>query len=306
MWALAAAALFSVMAAFVKLCSGEHGPIEMVFYRSLFGVISISFFVWSNRRTLTLRTEHIGGHIKRSVLGTLSIMLWFFTLGKMHFGTNMTLIYTTPLFMAANFVILALMRHKPAPWAMVLSIIAGFAGVTTVLQPTFNEGELVPALVCLLVSFIDLIIYWQMKELGDLKEPSWRIVFYFTLFGTVFGLLGCELLEGGLHMPNTTGLIGILGMGLCATLGQICTTRSYAYGNMLLSSCLGFSAIPFSALISYFWFGEAASTVALAGMSLILVSGMTASVCTKRAEAADRAEAEKAAKTAEAAEPARP
>ena len=56
MWALAAAALFSVMAAFVKLCSGEHGPIEMVFYRSLFGVISISFFVWSNRRTLTLRT----------------------------------------------------------------------------------------------------------------------------------------------------------------------------------------------------------------------------------------------------------
>ena len=172
LWALAAAALFSVMAAFVKLCSDVHGPIEMVFYRSLFGVLVISLFVFRNRATLTLKTPHIAGHIKRSVLGTLSIMLWFFTLGKMHFGTNMTLIYTTPLFMAANFVILALMRHKPAPWALVLATIAGFTGVTIVLQPSFNEGELIPALICLGVSLLDLVIYWQMKELGDMKEPS--------------------------------------------------------------------------------------------------------------------------------------
>ena len=51
LWALAAAALFSVMAAFVKLCSDVHGPIEMVFYRSLFGVLVISLFVFRNRGT---------------------------------------------------------------------------------------------------------------------------------------------------------------------------------------------------------------------------------------------------------------
>lgn len=67
LWALAAAALFSVMAAFVKLCSDVHGPIEMVFYRSLFGVLVISLFVFRNRATLTLKTPHIAGHIKRSV-----------------------------------------------------------------------------------------------------------------------------------------------------------------------------------------------------------------------------------------------
>ena len=83
-------------------------------------------------------------------------------------------------------------------------------------------------------------------------------------------------------------------MGLCATLGQICTTRSYAYGNMLLSSCLGFSAIPFSALISYFLFGEAQSVVALVGMSLIIAAGMTASVSTKRAEMKKNEEAAQA------------
>lgn len=298
LWALAAAALFSVMAAFVKLCSDNHGPLEMVFYRSLFGVLIIAFFVWKNRKTLTLRTEHLRGHITRSVLGTLSIMLWFFTLGQMHFGTCMTLIYTTPLFMAANFVILALMRHKPAPWALVLATIAGFSGVTMVLQPSFNEGELIPALICLGVSLLDLAIYWQMKELGNLKEPSWRIVFYFTCFGTIMGLIGASIFEGGLHMPNQQGLIGIIGMGICATLGQICTTKSYAYGNMLLSSCLGFSAIPFSVTISYFWFGESVTMATLFGAAVILCSGMIATIATKRTEAAEKEAAEKAAKAA--------
>lgn len=124
------------------------------------------------------------------------------------------------------------------------------------LQPSFNEGELIPALICLGVSLLDLVIYWQMKELGDMKEPSWRIVFYFTLFGTIAGLIACYVVEGGLHMPNAQGLVGILGMGLCATLGQIARPLLRLRQHAPLLLCLGFSAIPFSVIISFFWFGE--------------------------------------------------
>lgn len=297
LWALAAALLFSLMAAFVKLTSDQLGTLELVFYRSIFGVLSIGFFVWKSG--LSVKTPYLGGHIKRSVLGTLSVALWFYTLGKLPFGTNMTLIYTTPLFMAANFIILALMKHQRAPWALVGAIVAGFAGIVIVLQPSFSNDDLIPALICLSVSLVDLAVYWQMKELGNLKEPSWRIVFYFTIFGSLFGFAGSWILEDGMHVPDATAVLGILGMGLCATLGQICTTRSYAYGNMLLSSCLGFSAIPFSAVISYFLFDEAVTATALAGMSLIIAAGMTASVTTKRAE---KAEEEKRAKEAAAKE----
>lgn len=292
LWALCAALCFSFMAAFVKLSSGELGTLEMVFYRSLFGVITIGLYV--KRNNLSLKTPYLMGNLRRSILGTISIALWFYTLGLLPFGTNMTLIYTTPLFMAVNFIVLAMMKHQRAPWALALAIIVGFAGIAIVLQPSFSSDELIPALICLSVALLDLVIYWQMKELGDMKEPSWRIVFYFTLFGTIAGLIACYVVEGGLHMPNAQGLVGILGMGLCATLGQICTTRSYAYGNMLLSSCLGFSAIPFSVIISFFWFGESVTAATLTGAAVILCSGMMATVATKRTEAA-----EKAARTAE-------
>lgn len=282
LWALAAAALFSVMAAFVKLCSDVHGPIEMVFYRSLFGVLVISLFVFRNRATLTLKTPHIAGHIKRSVLGTLSIMLWFFTLGKMHFGTNMTLIYTTPLFMAANFVILALMRHKPAPWALVLATIAGFTGVTIVLQPSFNEGELIPALICLGVSLLDLVIYWQMKELGDMKEPSWRIVFYFTLFGTVWGLCGHLLLASGMTPVTWDNAPALLGMAVTATGAQLAMTRSWGSANTLLTAVFQYSAIVFAAGFGLSFFDEPVGLMSAAGIAVILVSGVWAAVIAKK------------------------
>lgn len=282
LWSVAAAFFFSLMAAFVKLSSGELGSLEMVFYRSLIGVITIWLFV--RRNHFTLKTPHIMGHMRRSVLGTLSIAVWFYTLGQLPFGTNMTLIYTTPLFMAANFIVLAMMRHERAPWGLVGAIVAGFLGIAIVLQPSISSEEIIPALICLGVSLLDLVIYWEMKQLGRLNEPSWRIVFYFTLCGTIFGLVGAFLWEGGLHLHSWNALIAVLGMGVCATLGQVCTTRSYAYGNMLLSSCLGFSAIPISAILSWLLFGESTTVTALAGMSLIIAAGVAATISTKRTE----------------------
>lgn len=294
-WALAASACFSIMAAFVKICAADLGSFELVFYRSVFGALFIAFIVTS--RGGSLRTRYFGMHVVRSVLGVLSIVLWFYALGRMQFGTCMTLIYTTPLFMALNFIILARVRGTRAPWLMTASILVGFAGITAMLKPNFNSDEFIPALVCLSVSVIDLASYWQMKQMGRVKEPSWRIVFYFSVLGIVFAMAG-TLLTGGFHPLSGTNILGILAMGLFATLGQVCTTRSYAYGNMLLSSCLGFSAIPFSAILGVLLFDDALETASIIGMSLILAAGMTAAVTTKRMEAEGQSAASRSAAAA--------
>jgi drug/metabolite transporter (DMT)-like permease len=93
-------------------------------------------------------------------------------------------------------------------------------------------------------------------------------------------------------MPTGDSIWYLIGMGLCATFGQICTTKSYAQGNMLLSSCLGFSAIPFSAVISYFVFGETISASGMVGMILIIVAGIFGTIYTKRTEAENKAKAQ--------------
>lgn len=282
LWALVAAASFSIMAAFVKLCSDQMGAFELVFYRSLFGVLAISIFIIKDKKTIVTPLWKL--HVLRSVLGVLSIVLWYWALARMDFGTCMTLIYTTPLFLAANFVVLALMRHQTPPWSLVIPIVTGFIGITTVLQPSLRSDELLPALICLFTSAIDLIVYWQMKKMGETHEPPWRIVFYFTMLSMLFSAVGTFAMEGGFHAVHGMTLLGILGMGACATLGQLASTRSFAYGNMLLSSLLGFSAVPFSLLIGTLLFNDKVSVTALLGVALIVGSGLFATVSTKHAE----------------------
>lgn len=282
LWALAAAALFSVMAGFIKLCAPYFSACELVCYRSIFSVLFIASFVYFHH--YSVQTPHLFGHIKRSFLGTFSMVLWFMTLGQIPLSLNMTLTYTTPLFMAVNFIVLAMLRHKKAPWGLTVSITLGFFGVVTTLQPSFGSEDLIPALICLAIALIDLATYWQIKELGLLKEPAWRVVFYFAVFGVAFGGIGA-LLTGGFHPVTLKTFFLLMGVGLCGTLAQICTTRSYAYGNMLLSSCLGFSAIVFSGVIGATAFADPVSLTSVAGMLMILVAGVFATIMTKQAEA---------------------
>ena len=51
LWSLAAAASFSLMAAIVKLSSGEFGSLELVFYRSVFGMVLMMFLAASQHET---------------------------------------------------------------------------------------------------------------------------------------------------------------------------------------------------------------------------------------------------------------
>ena len=69
LWALAAAACFSFMAVFVKLCSGHFGSLELVFYRSLIGIVTISMFVRSQGLSLrTHQTRSLRHYFRRSVV----------------------------------------------------------------------------------------------------------------------------------------------------------------------------------------------------------------------------------------------
>lgn len=112
-WMLVAAMLFATMSSLVKISAAGAGTFEIVFYRSLIGLIFVAAVMALQGQTP--HTKYLFGHIKRSVLGTLSFTIWFFTMGHLPLGTAVTLNYTAPLFIAATFVVTALMHHKRRP-----------------------------------------------------------------------------------------------------------------------------------------------------------------------------------------------
>ena len=242
-----ASLLFATMSSLVKISAAEVGTFEIVFYRSLIGLAFISTVMFIQGQTP--HTKYLFGHIKRSVLGTLAFTIWFFTMGHLPLGTAVTLNYTAPLFIAATFVVTALMHHQKAPWSLAAAICVGFIGVCLILQPSIASDELPYALLGLFAGALGPFIFFQIAQLGRLREPSLRIVFYFSLVGTIWGLVGCYILEGGLKMHGMDVWQGLLGVGITAVLAQVAMTRAFAYGNMMLTACFQFAVIPFAEII---------------------------------------------------------
>ena len=96
LWSLAAAAFFSMMAACVKYCNDIFGPLELVFYRSLFTTLFV--FITVSLRGETLKTQYPILHLRRDVLGFASVAIWFFTLGMLPLGTNIAALFSTEFY----------------------------------------------------------------------------------------------------------------------------------------------------------------------------------------------------------------
>lgn len=283
LWILASSFLFSLMSVFIKLSSDDFGSCEMIFYRSIVAVILL--FGFTQIRGYSLKTQYLFGHIKRSFAGTLGMFFGFWSLTVLSVGTSMTLCYTNPLWMALFVAIFAIKLRQPVHWDLIGTIALGFLGIVIILQPSFSgSDQLMGALSALASAFFAAVAYWQIKELGQLREPSWRIVFYFALFGMLFGLIGCFVFEGGLS-PITLENVGYLA-GICITalLAQCCLTLAFGNGNVLLTSCLQFSAIIFAEIFSVIFFADTVTFMSVIGMTIIMIAGVTCTVITKKIE----------------------
>jgi drug/metabolite transporter (DMT)-like permease len=267
LWMLVAGIFFAIMGVCVKLGAARYSTAELVFYRSIFGFMVILAVTLVNR--LPLRTAHLKLHISRSVIGFISLMLFFYAITHLALATAMTLNYTSPLFLAL-FTTLWL-REKVRP-ILIGAIVLGFAGVTALLNPTFHGGTLLAGVLGLLSGLLAGFVYVQVTQLGRLGEPEWRTVFYFTLVCSLGGAIG--LLIWDLHAVPWSDLPLLIGMGASATLAQLAMTRAYRKGDPLVVGSLAYSTVVFASLFGVVWWGEILSMDQWLAISLVVASGV--------------------------------
>ncbi len=138
LWMLVSAFMFTLMGLCIKLAANEYNTGEIVLYRSLIGVIVL--LVIARARGQTIRTRHLGSHIKRSTAGVISLGLWFFSLTQLPLSTAMTLNYMSPIWISLIVMATAAMRGSlRTDFRLVAAIFAGFVGVALLLQPTIDS-----------------------------------------------------------------------------------------------------------------------------------------------------------------------
>lgn len=294
-WMVLSAFVFSTMAVCVKFASAHFNNAELVFYRGVIGIVFMAIF--ARMRGTSLMTNVLPMHIWRSIVGVVALSAWFYAIAHLPLATAMTLNYMSSVWIAAFLVGGTLMFTKAeeriqSQGPLVATILASFAGVVMLLRPTLAQNQAFAGLIGLLSGLGAAFAYMQVMVLARTGEPEARTVFYFAVGSAIAGAMGMVVM--GLSPWNWQHALWLLPIGLLASFGQLCMTKAYSmstnHGGTLMVANLQYSGIIFSALYGLVLFGDLIPLLGWAGMGLIIVSAIAATVL--RARAAPNAPAE--------------
>ena len=294
-WMVLSAFVFSTMAVCVKFAAVHFNNAELVFYRGVIGIVFMAIF--ARMRGTSLVTQVLPTHIWRSIVGVLALSTWFYAIAHLPLATAMTLNYMSSVWIAAFLVGGSLMFARAgeriqSQGPLVAAILASFAGVVMLLRPSIGQNQAFAGLIGLLSGLAAAFAYMQVMVLARLGEPEARTVFYFAVGSAITGALGMALL--GRSPWDWQHALWLLPIGLLASFGQLCMTKAYSmsanHGGTLRMANLQYSGIIFSALYGLVLFGDLIPLLGWAGMALIIVSAIAATML--RARAAPDAPAE--------------
>ncbi len=286
LWMVLGAFMFASMAVCVKIASAWFNAAEMVFYRGLIGMTLLG--VIAARQRVSLATQYPGLHVGRSAAGVLSLLAWYYAIGGLPLPTAMTLNYMSSVWVAVIIVGGTLLAWRPEQGKallrqqvpLALAALAGFGGVVLVLRPSMVPDQFLPALLGLMSGLLSALAYLQVSALTRIGEPEIRVVFFFTLGGTVGGAIG--MAATGVSPWNWQHALWLLPMGLLATLGQLCMTYAYSSGATLVVACLNYTGIVFASLYGLMLFDDPIPAAGWTGMGLIIASGIGATILRAR------------------------
>jgi drug/metabolite transporter (DMT)-like permease len=271
--------LFATMGVCVKLASADYPPGELVFWRSLVGaVLMLAVARWQGG---SVATRVPGMHFWRCFSGVISLCLWFYAIGNLPLATAMTLNYMSSVWMALFLIGGAIVvGTAKVDGRLIATVLVGFTGVAMILRPTIEEQQLWHGLMGLLSGVIAATAYLQVTALGRIGEPEYRIVFWFSVGGVAAG--GLSLLWTGMHVSTWRGFGLMLAIGLLASVAQLMLTRAYSTGRTLVNASLQYLGIAWSFAYGVLLFGDKVTALAIAGMLLIAVAGLSATLLRSR------------------------
>lgn len=279
-WILVATLLTTLTYVFMKMTPPGYAFYEIFFVRAVFMLLVVLGFLWVRR--VPLKTAHSGLHLLRVLCGVLALNCNIVVTQHLALGTAQTLAYTTPLFVGLFWTLTAIWSRRPVSWAMIGTILVGFSGVYLMMRPSFSEAQLLYTVLGLTSGLSAAFASLMLNALGQRGEPVLRTVFYFAL--------GSVVLSGGVVALSTHQAFStlfweptLLMMGLCTAGAQLAQTQAWGHGHTLLCANLQFSAILFGTFFGWWLFAERLDALTYAGIGIILVAEVLATVIKMRA-----------------------
>ncbi|OIR13027.1 MAG: hypothetical protein BEU05_00435 [Marine Group III euryarchaeote CG-Bathy2] len=267
-WMLLASLAFGTGSALVKWTADQAGVATVIFGRSL--VITLALLGWSRLRGASLHAGDRRLLLWRCTAGLSAMVCYFYAVQQIPLSNAVTLQYTAPLFVALFSGVMLRERVSPLVYGC---IALSFVGTVLIVSPSLRTVE-IDALVALISGVLSAFAYLAVRGLRTSASPD-GVVFWFALFCTLVTLPFAASELPQLALPEALAIIGV---GICAGVGQTGMTRAYQAARAAYIGAFSYATVLVGGIYGWLFFqqslvwGDAIGAALIVGSGALLVS----------------------------------
>ena len=276
---LLASLSFAFMGGFAKVVSQTLPPVEVTFFRNIFGVVIVGLAIWK------VPLKQTGGKplllLLRGSMGFIALLAYFYIMAHIPLGEAVTYNKTSPIFVAIfAYLFLNEKLHKSA----IFAIIIGFAGIVLVAQPqggSFDKYDILG----IFSGIGAALAYTSIRELRKYYDTR-AIVMSFMGVGTIAPLIlmlvtpyvnvseEFHWMFAEFVMPQGIEWAYVTAVGIFATISQLLMTRAYELTKAGIVGTISYSNIVFALIIGTMLGDPIPNIWTTLGIILVITSGL--------------------------------
>jgi drug/metabolite transporter (DMT)-like permease len=264
---ITAMALFTGNDTMTKLATADLPPGQIMGIRGIFAVLltaGILIGMGGARHLRELKSPILAG---RALLEAAVAFAFLTALGHLQLANITAISQATPIIITLLTVLFGL---ETVGWRRWCAIVVGFAGVLLIVKPTLSGLNIYAGLAlasAAMVALRDLVT----RSIAT-HVPTVVVTLSTTAIVTALGF-GLSLQED--WQPLSTSRVAMLGAAaIFVTLGNLAVIKAFRIGEMSVVSPFRYFVILTSLTTGFLVFGELPDLVSVAGIALIVLSGL--------------------------------
>lgn len=268
--------IFMAMSSCIKAASAHVPPGEAVFFRSTFAMpVILLWLLARGELPVGLVTTIPFRHLKRGLIGSMSMGLGFTGLGLLPLPEATVLGYASPLLLV---IFAALMLGERVRLVRLSAVALGLCGVIVVLSPDLAAlrtgrlagSEALGAAAALAGASLGALAQVHVRRLVA-TETTAAIVFYFFVTASTLSLL---TLPFGWVSPEPLVWLLLVGAGFSGGVAQILLTSAYREADTSLVAPFEYASVLVAIVVGYAVFAEVPHPATIIGAAIVVAAGL--------------------------------
>lgn len=265
LWMTGAIASFSSMAVAGRELSVTHDTFEIMFYRSLVGIIVVALVLTLTRNWHQVTTKRLGLHGIRNVVHFTGQNLWFYAVTVIPLAQVFALEFTNPIWVI---LLSPLFLGERLTAIRLTAALIGFAGILIVARPgatVISPGVIAAALSAIFFALTTI----STKSLTRIASIG-CIMFWLTVMQAALGLAASGF-DGDITLPSLNTAPFLILIGLAGLLAHYCITNALAIAPATVVVPFDFARLPTIAIVGMVLYHEPLDHWTLLGAAVIFV-----------------------------------